>query len=86
MAALDTVKNAFIQKLIEKLLDGDKGSNLLGAVLVAILGAHINYMQALAGFKFENMTDAGESAKVVGTVVLAVFAWFVGKKKLTPTN
>ena len=80
MAVLDGVKNAFIGKLLGQVLDGNKGSNILGVIIAAVIGAQINYVKALNGFKFDNLDYATESAKLVGTVVVAVFAYFVGKK------
>ena len=81
MAVLDGVKNAFINQLLKRTLDGNTGSNILGVVITAVLGANINYTKAFAGFKFDNADNAAESAKLVATLVLAVFAYFVGKKK-----
>ncbi|HXR39691.1 MAG TPA: hypothetical protein VN776_11385 [Terracidiphilus sp.] len=81
MAVLDGVKNAFINKLLEHVLDGNKGSNILGIIITGILAQHIDYTKAIAGFQFTNADNAAESAKLIGTVVVAVFAYFVGKKK-----
>jgi hypothetical protein len=81
MAILDGVKNAFINQTLKKVLDGNTGSNILGVVILAIMQANINYTKAIAGFKFDNQENAMESAKLVGTVVVAAFAYFVGKKK-----
>lgn len=78
---LDTIKNAFINRLLTQMLDGNKGSNILGAILTAMLAANINYAKALAGFRFDNMDNAAESAKLLATIVLAVFAYFVGKRE-----
>jgi len=78
---IDSIKNAFINKLLERLLDGDKGSNILGAIITAVVGSQINYVRAFQGFQFDNMDNSMESARLVGTLVVAVFAWFVGKKK-----
>lgn len=75
------IENAFINRLLQHVLDGDKGSNLLGAVLVALLAGNIDWVKALQGFKFNNQDEAMESAKVAGIVVVAVFSWFVGKGK-----
>jgi hypothetical protein len=80
MAVLNGVKNAFINKLLERMLDGNQGSNILGALIAAVMGARIDYVKALDGFKFDNMDNAMESAKLVGTILVAVFAYFVGKK------
>lgn len=81
MAILDGVKNAFIGKVLNQVLDGNKGSNILGAVITAVLGSQIDYVKAMAGFHFDNAANAAESAKLVSVVVLATFAYFVGKKK-----
>ena len=78
--AIQGVENAFINKLLEHVLDGNKGSNILGAILTAVVGSQINYVRAFQGFRFDNMDNAMESAKLVGTLVVAVFALFVGKK------
>lgn len=81
MAILDGVKNAFIDKVLNNVLDGDKGSNILGALLTAVVAAKVDYVKAMAGFQFKSAGDAAESAKLVSAVALATFAWFVGKKK-----
>jgi hypothetical protein len=81
MAIIDGVKNAFISKLLEHVLDGNKGSNILGAIITAILAANVDYSKALRGFQFQKPDEAMEAAKLTGAVVLAVFAYFVGKKK-----
>jgi hypothetical protein len=86
-SAKSAIQNAFIGKLLEHLLDGNKGSNVLGAILTAILAAHVDYSKALKGFKFDDMDASMESAKLAGAVVLAVFAYFVGRKKVeTPAK
>ena len=77
---IGAIENAFINKLLSHILDGDKGSNLLGVVLVALLGAKIDWVKAFQGFKFDNQEAAMESAKLAGIIVVAVFSWFVGKK------
>ena len=81
MVVLDSVKNAFINQALKRVLDGNTGSNILGVILAAVVGANINYAKAMAGFKFDNQENAMESAKLVGTVAVALFAYFVGKKK-----
>jgi len=74
------VENAFINQVLKHVLDGNKGSNILGAVIAALMGANINWSLAIAGFKFQDAAATTESAKLVGTVVVCVFAYFVGKK------
>jgi uncharacterized membrane protein len=80
MAVLDSVKNTFINTLLKRMLDGNQGSNILGVLITAVVGAQINYVKALDGFKFDNADNATEAAKLVATIVVAVFAYFVGKK------
>ncbi len=81
MAILDGVKSVFIRSTLERILDGNTGSNILGAILTAVLAANINFMKAVDGFKFDSADNAQESAKLVTTTVLALFAYFVGKHK-----
>jgi hypothetical protein len=83
MALLDGLKNTFINKVLGHILDGNKGSNILGVVIAGVMGANIDYMKAFAGFKFDNATNTTESAKLVGTLITCTFAYFVGKKKVT---
>jgi hypothetical protein len=78
---LDSIKDAFINRVLGKLLDGNTGSNILGVLITAVIAAHIDYVKAFAGFQFNNSDNAMESAKLVGTVITAIFAYFVGKKK-----
>jgi hypothetical protein len=81
MALLDGVKNAFINRTLKHVLDGNKGSNILTLILLAVLQSDINYMLAFRGFQFENTEAAMESAKLVGCMIVAVFGFFVGRKK-----
>lgn len=83
MAALDGVKNAFINKVLSHLLNplnGNNGSNIANVILTPILGASIDWMKAFRGFQFQNMDESMESAKLVGLLVMSVFLYFVGKK------
>lgn len=75
------IENAFINKLLEHVLDGNKGSNILTALLVPILAAHIDWALALKGAQFDDMNASLELAKVIGLVLLGLFGYFVGKKK-----
>ncbi|HZT29731.1 MAG TPA: hypothetical protein VFA33_07610 [Bryobacteraceae bacterium] len=77
---IPSVQNLFINKVLEHILDGNKGSNILTAILTAVLGARINWAQACRGFRCDNAEDAAEAAKLVGVLVLAVFGYYVGKK------
>jgi len=79
------VENAFINQVLKRVLDGDKGSNILGVIIVAVVGANIDFAKAIAGFKFQDQAASMESAKLVGTVICAVFAYFVGKKPAAAT-
>ena len=78
------VENAFINKTLEHVLDGNKGSNILTAILVPVLGAKLDWAKAIRGFSLEKMDDAMEAAKLTGLVVVAVFGYFVGRKKKEP--
>lgn len=72
--------NALIDKALDYVLDGNKGSNILVAVLVPLLGAHINWYLALLCFQCPG--SEAEMCKVLGLVLIAVFGYLVGKKKL----
>lgn len=87
MKLLNPIKNAFTAKVLRDLaghvtnpLNGNKGSNILGAVLVAVLAVNIDYMKAIEGFKFEDPKASEESAKLVSAAIAGAFAWYVGKK------
>jgi len=75
------IENAFINKVLQHLLDGNKGSNILTVVILGLLSQNINWALAFQGFHFQDMTAAMESAKLVGAFVVAVFGYCVGKKK-----
>lgn len=75
------IQNAFIRRALTKALEGNTGSNIIGAVLVAIVASNVNYTDAFEGFRFEDMNKAMESAKLVGAIGLGLFAWFVGRKE-----
>jgi hypothetical protein len=75
------IENAFINRVLQHVLDGNKGSNILTLIVLAMLEQHINWALAFQGFHFQDMTAAMESAKLVGAFVVAVFGYFVGKKK-----
>jgi len=79
--AFDSIKDAFVNRLLAKMLDGNTGSNILGVLITAVIAAHIDYVKAFAGFQFNNSDNAMESAKLVGTILTATFAYFVGKKR-----
>lgn len=81
---LNTIKNAFIKKLLEHVLDGNKGSNILTAILVPVLAANVDWTLAIKGMKFDDMAAAIELSKVVGLVLVGLFGYLVGKKKPQP--
>ena len=83
MGLQQSLENAFINRLLDKVLDGNNGSNILGALILAVQAGHINYAQAIAGFQFKDLNDTLQSANLVGTLVAVLFAWFVGKRKKT---
>lgn len=78
---LAPIENAFIDRVLTHVLDGNKGSNILGFLLLALLSTHIDWVKAFRGFQFQDQDAAMESAKLVGTILVSVFAWFVGKRK-----
>ena len=77
----DLVENAFINETLKHVLDGNKGSNILGAILVPALGAKIDWALCVRGLKFDDMAAAAELAKLTGILVLGTYAFFVGRKK-----
>jgi hypothetical protein len=77
---LNSVKNAFVDKFLQHILDGNKGSNLLTVLLLPLVGAKIDWLLAFQGLQFNDVAAAAELAKVVGFLVLGVFGYFVGKK------
>lgn len=81
---LSIIENTFINQVLKHILDGNKGSNILGAIIMGLMAANLDWAKAIAGFKFQDAAAATESAKLVGTMVCALFAYFVGKKK--PAN
>lgn len=77
---LNDIKDAFVNHVLKQVLDGDTGSNILGVLITAVMVSHIDYVAALEGIHFDNAANTAETAKLVGTLVSAVFAYFVGKK------
>lgn len=80
MGIIDGLKNTFISKVLNQVLDGNKGSNILTVIITAIIGANLDYMKAFRGFKFENPDEVSEAAKLVGVLVLAIYGYFIGKR------
>lgn len=74
-------KNLLINKTLEHVLDGNKGSNLLTALLVPLLAAKIDWVKAGRGFQCQDSDSVLEAAKVAGIVILAIWGWFIGKRK-----
>ena len=73
------VLNLFMNKVLKQLLDGDKGSTILTAILTPIIGAQINWPLAFQGFASDQ--SAVELAKVVGLALAAVWGFFIGHRK-----
>lgn len=73
------IKNAFAKTFLKRFLDGDKGSTFLGAIAAALLGANLDFDKITHGL--ENEASAAECAKALAIVLLAVWAWFIGRKK-----
>ena len=79
------IKNAVVNKVLKNVLDGNKGSNILTAILVPVLAAGINWDLFVKGLHFQDTTAALEVAKVIGIVILGFLGWLVGKfPKLAP--
>ena len=77
----DLVENAFINATLDHVLDGNKGSNILGAILVPVLAAKIDWAKCIRGLQFNDLDAATELAKLTAILTLAVYAFFVGRKK-----
>ena len=75
------VENAFIKAVLKHALDGNKGSNILGAIILALTALDVNWAKAIAGVHMQDTDSALELAKVVSAVIAAVFAYFVGKNR-----
>jgi hypothetical protein len=73
------IKNAFAKTFLKRFLDGDKGSTLLGTVAAALLGANLDFDKITHGL--ENEASAMECGKAAAIVLLAAWAWFIGRKK-----
>jgi hypothetical protein len=76
--------NLFIDKLLAQILDGNKGSNILTALLVPLVAAHVDWLLAARGVRFQDAGAIGELAKVAGLVILALYGWRVGKRPKAP--
>jgi hypothetical protein len=60
------------------LLDGNHGSNLLGAIAVALVAGHVEWSRVFSGKLSEPETFA-ETAKVIAITLLATYAYYVGR-------
>lgn len=83
---MDMLKNLFINKVLKNMVDGDKGSTVLGTLVTAILALDINYAKAIKGFQFQDPEAVGESAKLVGGALLWVWSFFIGRKRKETTT
>ena len=81
MAIKETLENAFVQKVLEHVLDGDKGSTLLTAILTPVVAANMNWALVLRGLHFQDLAGVQELAKLAGLLLVAIWGWRVGKKK-----
>lgn len=70
---IDSIKGAFVKALLNKLVDGDKGSTVLGVAAGAALAANLNWGLIMEGF--HSQASAMELGKLAGVVGLAVYGW-----------
>ena len=78
MGLLGAAKGEFIQKALETLTHGDKGSTMLGAIATAILLSGVNFGDL---FSSDEHKQAVAMGLIAGSLVMAVWGWFIGKKK-----
>ncbi len=75
------IKSAFVRALLGHLKDGDKGSTLLGIIAAALLAANLDFGKILAGL--HDQDSAIECGKAAAIALLAIWGYFVGRKKAT---
>ena len=66
------LKNALVQGVLKKLLEGNTGSNLLTAALVPLLAARVDWVRAFQG-------DTLEILRALGVAGVGVLGYCVGK-------
>jgi hypothetical protein len=76
------VKGVFIKSVLSNLKDGDKGSTVLGVVAAGLLAANLDFSKLAGGFSTSE--SALECGKAGAALILALWAWRIGKKKLQP--
>lgn len=75
----DAIKGAFAKSFMKRMLDGDNGSTLLGAIAAALLASNTDFGHLMHGLKSNE--DAEMWAKVVAVIVLAAWGYYTGKNK-----
>lgn len=76
---LDKIKNVVIQKALQHLLDGNKGSNLLTMALIPLLAAKVNWMLALQGLHGQSTAAVLEALRAAGVILVGVTGYYIGK-------
>lgn len=83
MGLTDSIKGAFLRSLLTHLTDGDHGSTYIGTIAALALGANLEWSKILHGFA--DQESAIECGKLAGLFVLWTWAYYTGKKKISPT-
>jgi len=73
------MKTFLIDTFLKRVLDGNKGSTLLGTVITPLLLAHVNWDLVLQGPHTQAAATA--DGQVAGIVVVAVWSFFIGRKQ-----
>lgn len=76
---IDSIKGAFVKALLGKMVDGDHGSTILGVIAAALVGANLDWGLMLQGF--HDQRSAMECGKFIAIAVMAIWGYFIGKKK-----
>jgi len=78
MAIVNSIKGVVVKQALKTMLDGDKGSTMLGTVAAALLTAGIDWSKLMQG---PGTADgATEIGKIVGVVLLVLWGLKAGKK------
>jgi hypothetical protein len=73
------IKNALFKRALKNLLDGNKGTNALNAMLTPVLLAQVDYALALRGFQFQDTRAVLELLKFVLIALNGLLLYFIGK-------
>lgn len=84
MGIANSIKGKMVDVVLKRLMDGDKGSSLLGLMAGALLAANIDFGRVFAFFQNPTQENCIEAAKALAVVIAVVWGYFIGRKPGAP--